>query len=77
MQIEFDDKFGAIFALRNAIRTFKMFIEDHCENVRCYECHFKYDVVEGEYVCPNCELGLSDDIEILEKLLKQFEEAKE
>lgn len=76
MQIELDNEsiFSILSTLRNAISTFELFIENQCETVRCYECcfHYAYDEQE-DYICPNSELRLSEDIENLEKLLKQIE----
>lgn len=61
-------------ALRNAINTFEMFEDRQCENVHCSDCIFRYDIDEEKsFSCPNAELSIGYDIEVLKELLEELE----
>lgn len=80
MKIEIKERFSTVSALSNAIQTLKLFLDNYCGdiNISCTECRFRYGVdEEGNYLCPNCELSLPYDIEVLESLLKMIDYPQE
>lgn len=73
MLITVKNRFRLMCALRNAIKTFEMFEERQCENVRCSECIFRYNIDENSSACPNEELSIGYDIKTLKELLEELE----
>lgn len=76
MLITVENRFALMCALRNAIKTFEMFEDRHCANVRCSDCIFRYQIKgidEILFACPNDELSIGYDIKVLKELLEELE----
>lgn len=73
MLVTVKNRFRLMCALRNAIKTFEMFEDRHCENVPCYDCFFRYKIDENSFACPNEALSIRCDIKTLKELLEELE----
>lgn len=73
MLITVKNRFALMCAVRNAINTFEMFEDRQCENVRCSDCIFRYDIEDNLISCPNAELSIGYDIKVLKELLEELE----
>lgn len=67
------EKFTLIRTLRGCIETLKE-LEKYCTHNGCDNCPFTTcSIVDGYLQCPNQELALEEDIEVLSELLNDLE----